>query len=345
MKDLRILSVIGARPQFVKAAVFRRYCDQIGINETLIHTGQHYDKNMSVNIFEELEVRAPDVSFVINNRTHAGMTGELMIKIENAIAELEPSIVNVYGDTNSTLAASLAASKMNIPIMHIEAGLRSFNRVMPEEVNRVITDHVSNYLFCPTFTSVKNLEKEGIKTNVHHVGDIMYDAIKVFEDKFILPKSEILSQPKPIALMTIHRAETISDKSKLKKVVEFCREFLHEYFVIFPVHPNTRNKLVEFGIEIGDIHSIQPLSYLETQGMLKKAELVLTDSGGMQKEAYFHGVECITLRSETEWVETIRSGWNSLWIHKRTDQKTKIHEYGIGDTCEKIFSVLEKEVL
>ena len=340
---MKILSIIGARPQFVKAAVFRKHCDENGVEEILLHTGQHYDPEMSTKIFEDLDVRKPDISHNLTARSHGGMTGEILEHVEKTIIDIKPDFVNVYGDTNSTLAGALAASKLHLPVIHIEAGLRSFNKKMPEEINRILTDHVSDYLFCPTTDAVKNLSAENIIDGVHHVGDIMYDAVKIFADKFYLPNRIKLKRDKKLAVMTVHRADTISNAKLLQEVMIFCNSYSEEYQVIFPVHPNTRNKLKEFSIDTREITLIEPVSYLAMQGLLKKAELVLTDSGGLQKEAYFHSCECITLREDTEWVETITHGWNKLWkSNVNTNTRKPITAYGVGDACEKIIGIVTK---
>lgn len=340
---MKILSIIGARPQFVKAAVLRKHCDENGIEEILLHTGQHYDPEMSTKIFVDLGVRKPDISHELSARSHGAMTGEILAFVEKTIYDTKPDFVNVYGDTNSTLAGALAASKLNVPVVHIEAGLRSFNKKMPEEINRILTDHVADFLFCPTTDSVKNLRAENIIDRVHHVGDIMYDAVKIFSDKFYLPNEIKLQRGKKLAVMTVHRADTTSDAKLLHEVMSFCNSYTEEYQVIFPAHPNTKNKLKEFSIETGEIMVVEPVSYLEMQGLLKEAELVLTDSGGLQKEAYFHNCECITLRTETEWVETVASGWNKLWKSgKDFTKKTLINDYGDADCCEKIIKILSE---
>lgn len=340
---MKILSIIGARPQFVKAAVFRKYCDEIGVEEILLHTGQHYDPEMSTKIFDDLEVRKPDISHKLKARSHGGMTGEILENVEKTIVNLKPDYVNVYGDTNSTLAGALAASKLHVPIIHIEAGLRSFNKKMPEEINRILTDHVSDYLFCPTTAAVKNLHAENIIEGVYHVGDIMYDAVKIFADKFCLPACIKLNQYKKLAVMTIHRADTTMDAKQFRDIISFCKYFSDEYQIIFPVHPNTKNKLDEYEIKTGNIILIEPISYLEMQGLLARSALVLTDSGGLQKEAYFHKCDCITLRGETEWTETLEAGWNKLWTSKidRKVKKNKIHEYGSGNTSELIIKAIQ----
>ena len=338
---VKILSIIGARPQFVKAAVFRKHCDENGIEEILLHTGQHFDPEMSTKIFKDLDVRKPDISHDLSARSHGGMTGEILEFVEKKIIDIKPDFVNVYGDTNSTLAGALAASKLQVPVMHIEAGLRSFNQRMPEEINRILTDHVSELLFCPTTYAVKNLHAENIIDGVHHVGDIMYDAIKIFSDKFYVPNNIKLQTGKKLAVMTIHRAGTTSDATLLQEVMSFCNSYSDEYNIVFPVHPNTRNKLKEFGIKTGNINMVGPVSYLEMNGLLREAKLVLTDSGGLQKEAYFHSCDCITLRNETEWTETIEAGWNRLFRDTyQTRQKTKIDDYGDGHATNKILKQL-----
>lgn len=338
---MRILSIVGARPQFVKAAVFREYCLENGVDEILMHTGQHYAPEMSTNIFRELGVKQPDISHALTARSHGGMTGELIAEIERQIIDLKPDFVNVYGDTNSTLAGALAASKLKCPVIHIEAGLRSFNKQMPEEVNRILTDHVSKYLFCPTFEAVKNLNEENIKTGVHHVGDIMFDAIEKFKDKFKSPCSIGIPLDRELAVLTIHRAETIYEPNHLKQIIEYCKDFTNKFEVVFPAHPNTRSKLTEYGIGIGNIKIIKPISYLEMQGMLREASVVLTDSGGIQKEAYYHGCDCITLRNETEWPETIEAGWNRLYAVPPTSmEKKEIMEYGDGQSVAKIIKII-----
>ena len=337
---MKILSIIGARPQFVKAAVFRKYCDENNVEEILLHTGQHYDPEMSTKIFKDLHVRKPDISYNLTARSHAGMTAEMLEYVEKTINATKPDFVNVYGDTNSTLAGALAASKLHVPVVHIEAGLRSFNKKMPEEINRILTDHVSDFLFCPTTDAVKNLRSENIINGVHHVGDIMYDAVKIFYDNFYLPHHLQLNQHKKLAVMTVHRADTTSNPERLKEIIRYCNSYSDEYQIIFPVHPNTSNKLKEFMVDTGAIELIEPVSYLEMQGLLKEAELVLTDSGGLQKEAYFHRCDCITLRAQTEWTETIENGWNRLWKTDKLITKKSIDEYGNGNTSEKIIQCL-----
>lgn len=336
---MKILSIIGARPQFVKAAVFRKHCYENGIKEILLNTGQHYDTVMSNGIFDELNVLDADYNFTIQKRSHAAMTAEMMVNIEEVVYQEKPDFVNVYGDTNSTLAGALVASKLNIPIVHIEAGLRSFNKFMPEEKNRILTDHVSTILLCPTKVSVTNLQQEGIVDNIHHVGDIMYDAIKTFSHLFKFPKN-LQVENKPLALVTIHRAENLLNAKSLSAMIEYLRAFTSNYQLIFPIHPNTKHHLDTYNIDHEFLTLIEPLGYTEMQGLLSSVDLVLTDSGGLQKEAYFHKKDCITLRNETEWTETVESGWNMLWTCENREEKREIKEYGNGNFCSTALKII-----
>ncbi|MDA9781114.1 UDP-N-acetylglucosamine 2-epimerase (non-hydrolyzing) [Amylibacter sp.] len=337
---MKILSVIGARPQFVKAAVFRDYCLNNNVKEILVNTGQHYDPWMSNGIFHELNVPDADYNFTINERSHASMTAEMMKNIETTINHEKPDFVNLYGDTNSTLAGALVAYKLNIPVIHIEAGLRSFNKIMPEEKNRILTDHSSSILLCPTKTAVTNLKNEGIVRNVHHVGDIMFDAVTNFKQLFTFPKN-IKADGRELALVTLHRVENLSDKTKLVSIIDYLRTFSSRYQLIFPIHPNTLKYLKNYDINYDFLTTIHPLIYTELQGLLADVSLVLTDSGGLQKEAYFHRKECITLREETEWVETINSGWNVTWQGKRLNKKYDIDDYGDGRFCETALNIIK----
>jgi UDP-GlcNAc3NAcA epimerase len=286
------------------------------MEEVLIHTGQHYDKNMSEVFFSELELREPNYDLGISQASHGKMTGQMLIAVEETLEIERPEIVLVYGDTNSTLAGALAASKLNIPVVHVEAGLRSFNRRMPEEVNRVVTDHVSSLLFCPTATAVNNLGNEGIQSNVHLVGDVMYDATLLYREtaraRVDLSKWGVTEND--YVLCTIHRAENTDERSRFTSIMVALKNIATEYLVVFPVHPRTR-KLLESDKELMEIDNIiftEPVSYLEMLCLESSAKAILTDSGGMQKEAYFQGRPCITLRDETEWVETVETGVNRL---------------------------------
>ncbi|WP_316863016.1 non-hydrolyzing UDP-N-acetylglucosamine 2-epimerase [uncultured Cohaesibacter sp.] len=343
---MKIVSVVGARPQFVKAAVLREFFLEHGVDEILVHTGQHYDHNMSDVFFEQMNIAAPDYRCVLENRSHGGMTGEILHKIEDILIKEKPDYCLVYGDTNSTLAAALAAAKLLIPVCHVEAGLRSFNKNMPEEINRILTDHVSKLLFCSTPESLKNLKHEGITNGVHHVGDIMYDAVLRFSKT--VESQDLVSQvikrdERPLAVMTVHRQENVQDKQRLSEVLDFCDAFGKDFQIVFPCHPNTRNKIKEFGLSYSNINVVDPVPYQSIQALLNQASLALTDSGGLQKEAYFHQTRCITLRDETEWVETIENGWNRLWTSSGyACEPRSIEDYGDGDTRSKILKLLER---
>ncbi len=344
----RILTIVGARPQFVKAAVLSRAIEMNDkIKEVLVHTGQPLDQNMSDVFFEELQISQPKYFLKIHGGSHGQMTGKMIEAVEKVLFREEPDIVLVYGDTNSTLAGSLAAAKLNIPIAHVEAGLRSFNREMPEEINRVLTDHLSRLLLCPTKRSVKNLENEGISDGVFHVGDIMYDA--TLYAKGILERnpskvgiSTNLVENK-FALMTIHRQESTANENRFSNLMNFADTYAkdNKLKILFPVHPRVK-RLIDDYQNSSSFKFIEPLSYLETQYVISKALAVLTDSGGLQKEAYFHQVPCITLRSETEWLETIENGWNKLWTEKEYKKRNTIEDYGTGDCAQKIMEILTK---
>jgi UDP-GlcNAc3NAcA epimerase len=343
----RIITIAGARPQFIKAATLSRaFKEESRIEEHFIHTGQHSDANMSGIFFQELNISKPKYELGIHGGSHAQMTGLMLEAIENILMQEKPDAALVYGDTNSTLAGALAASKLSIPVIHVESGLRSFNRKMPEEINRVITDHLSSLLLCPTQASIENLKKEGITKGVYHVGDVMYDAVlyaKEFckKQKVLDKKLEFL--PENFALMTVHRAESVQSIDTFQKIISFALQFSfeHQLKLVFPVHPRTK-KIINFLSEEQSKRMvlIDPLSYFETQFCLSKAQYVLTDSGGLQKEAYFHRVPCITLRSETEWVETLENGWNRLWETDDYNQRKDILDYGGGYTAEKILEII-----
>lgn len=344
----RIVTVVGARPQFIKAAALRAAFDESpDFHEILVHTGQHYDTNMSGVFFKELGLRPPEHHLTIEDRQHGAMTGQMLSAIERILTEERPDALLVYGDTNSTLAGALAATKMHIPVIHVEAGLRSFNKRMPEEINRILTDHVSQLLFCSTETSLRNLSKEGIDTGVHLVGDIMYDVALRFGSLADIEtlKTRFSLGARPIALLTLHRQENFDDPQRARRLLDFVAQWTDSHEIIFPVHPGTRAKLHAMGLSLpAGIKTTDPLPYVELQGLLRAADLVLTDSGGLQKEAYFHRTPCITLRDETEWVETVEAGWNALWTHPIHKPRREIHDYGSGDTATRIISILQKEL-
>ncbi len=308
-----IASIVGARPQFIKAAPVSRALAS-KFNEIFIHTGQHYDHGMSEVFFTEMEMRPPDFNLGIGGGSHGEQTGKMLVELEKIFDKVKPDCVLVYGDTNSTLAGALAAAKAGIPLAHVEAGLRSYNRAMPEEVNRVLTDHVSSMLFCPTDAAVGNLAKEGIVKGVHRVGDVMYDAL-VYNLAKARAKSKILKQlglkAGEYSLATVHRAANTDDAERMRSILSGLGRLSTR--VVFPVHPRTRKMIQEWGISAGsNVSMVEPVGYFDMLILQENADCILTDSGGVQKEAYLVGVRCITLREETEWVETVSAGWNKL---------------------------------
>lgn len=320
---MKLVTIIGARPQFIKAAPFSEVFRKQN-KEVLVHTGQHYDVNMSDVFFDELGIPKPDYNLGIGSGSHGQQTGRMLEGIETIILKEKPDGVLVYGDTNSTLAGALAASKLNIPVYHVEAGLRSYNKLMPEEQNRVLTDHISDLLLCPTQTAIDNLRKEGITSGVINTGDIMYDAvlrnINVSKKRYVdgawinvlreengeIPELE----DKGYYLTTIHRAENTDDTEKLKKI--FTAFETLDKLVLLPLHPRTHKLVNELGISLKNVIIVKPVGYLLMLYLISNAYMVLTDSGGLQKEAYFLRTPCTTLRDQTEWVETLENGWNVI---------------------------------
>jgi UDP-N-acetylglucosamine 2-epimerase len=310
------VSIVGARPQFVKAAPVCRAL-RAAHEEILVHSGQHYDYGMSEVFFDELGIPKPDFNLGVGSGSHGRMTGQMLVELDELLGQVKPDVVLVYGDTNTTLAGGLAAAKLGIPVAHVEAGLRSFNRTMPEEINRVLVDHLSELLLCPTKAAIANLAAEGITQGVELVGDVMLDTARFFAEKTdAAPVLERFGVERGgYALATVHRAATSDDPEALAAVI---RAFSRVPFdVIWPVHPRTRSNLTAFGLHTliesaPNVRTVDPTSYMETNVLLGSARVLLTDSGGMQKEAYFFGVPCVTLRDETEWVETVELGWNTL---------------------------------
>ncbi len=364
----KILTIVGARPQFIKAAVLSRiirsetYKDKI--QEILVHTGQHYDENMSDIFFKEMEIPKPDYNLGIGSLSHGAMTAAMLEKIEKLLLKEKPDVVLVYGDTNSTLAGALAASKLLIPVAHIEAGLRSFMMAMPEEQNRRLTDHLSTFLFCPTEVAVNNLEKEGIiykeiekptvdNKLVHLSGDIMLEASLYYRQKIKKYESKIIKNiPKKFYLLTIHRQENTDNIERLNSIFSAINRF-NNIQCIFPVHPRTRKILKKMDIKLRDhVKLIDPVGYFDMLYLEDKAEFIVTDSGGVQKEAFFFKKPCITLRDSTEWVELVENGWNTLTgadINKILEALQSmplygkdIQLYGDGNTASKILSALLK---
>lgn len=310
-----MLSVVGARPQFIKAAVVSRALGAAGVKETLLHTGQHYDTNMSQVFFDELEMAPPSVDLGVREASHAAMTAAMLVGIERELLKLTPSVVLVYGDTNSTLAATLAASKLNLPVAHVEAGLRSFNKAMPEEQNRIVADHLSDLLLTPTITATENLENEGIPSDrVVQVGDVMFDAALHFRELASRRGPGIIRtldlENKQFFLATVHRAENVDSPTRLGTIIDALEELASEVTVVLPLHPRTKAMLGPGRVR--QITCIDPVGYLDMIRLERSAAVICTDSGGVQKEAYFHQVPCVTLRDETEWTELIDMGWNRL---------------------------------
>lgn len=374
---MKIAHIVGARPQFVKFGpiswAIGKIKDKYPIESFLIHTGQHYDYAMSEIFFKELGIPAPDYHLGVGSASHGVQTGLILQKVEEILTRLIPDVVVVYGDTNSTLGGALAAVKLHIPIAHVEAGLRSFNRRMPEEVNRVLTDHISTVLFCPTEISAQNLRREGFRQVFHegkyisaieglklckseisiplviNVGDVMYDllirSLEMAKGKSSVLKDHNLEGEKYYVL-TIHRAENTDDENQLEKIMAFTNEIAAGIPVIFPVHPRTRKTLAKIPKRFADcIKMVEPLGYFDMVRLAGASSMILTDSGGLQKEAYWLRVPCITLREETEWVETVESGWNVLY-RNYTGSHTPSHEnepfYGDGKTAVKIVSILKE---
>lgn len=324
-KAVPLVSIVGARPQFIKAATVSRAIAAYNeahagttLKEKLVHTGQHYDDNMSEVFFTELEIPRPAYNLGIGSGSHGEQTGRMLERIEQVLLNEKPDLVLVYGDTNSTLTGALAAAKLHIPVAHVEAGLRSFVRTMPEEINRVLTDHISDLLFCPTPTAVANLAREGIDKGVHHVGDVMYDSTLFYSRKVASLEGDTLRRfgisPKSFYLATVHRAENTDNRERLAGVLGALDEIATEACpVVVPLHPRTVKCVHQYGLHTSNaVRILDPVSYLEMVTLEKNARRILTDSGGVQKEAYFLGVPCVTLRDETEWVETVEAGWNIL---------------------------------
>lgn len=314
---MKVLTLLGARPQFVKAATVSRQFSKASIQEVIVHTGQHFDANMSQVFFDEMEIPAPHYNLEINNLGHGAMTGRMMEKAEDIMLKEKPDYVLVYGDTNSTLAGALAASKLHIPVAHVEAGLRSFDMHMPEEVNRILTDRISTLLFCPTTTAMRNLENEGYRhfnSRFIQSGDVMYDAVLYYKDKAAATSTILTTiglENKDYLLVTIHRAENTNDIARLRSIANALNELAKENTIVFPLHPRTKAYLSNNNIKI-NATIIDPVGYFDMLHLLSHSKMVLTDSGGLQKEAYFFGKYCITLRDQTEWVELVHEGANAI---------------------------------
>lgn len=311
---MKVVTIVGARPQFIKAAgvsrVIRRH-----VQEILVHTGQHYDYEMAGIFFDGLGLPAPDYDLGVGSGSHGEQTGDMLKGIEKVLRSETPDKAMVYGDTNSTLAGALAAAKLGIPVIHVEAGLRSFNRTMPEEINRVVTDHLSDLLLCPSSTAVRNLAAEGIRRNVHLVGDVMLDILDWARGPALEKAEEVLGRlnvhGREFLLVTVHRSENTDRVERLIEIVRALNGLSEP--VVFPVHPRTQKALEVAGLRLGaHVRMIDPIGYLDMLALSASSRMILTDSGGLQKEAYWLGVPCLTLRDETEWVETVEAGWNMI---------------------------------
>ncbi|WP_323591508.1 non-hydrolyzing UDP-N-acetylglucosamine 2-epimerase [Aliarcobacter butzleri] len=310
---IKILTILGARPQFIKAgSISREIAKYKEIEEIIVHTGQHYDANMSDIFFDEMQIPKPNYFLGIGGKSHGAMTGQMIEKIEEVAFKEKPDWILVYGDTNSTLAGAIVASKLHIKLAHIEAGLRSFNMKMPEEVNRILTDRVSNILFCPTDTAIQNLKNEGFQNldcRIVKSGDVMQDGAMFYKNLAVKPNIEIKNS---FILCTIHRAENTDDETRLRSIFEALNEIAKEKQVILPIHPRTKKILENLKLDISNLTIIEPVGYLEMVWLIDNCAFVMTDSGGLQKEAYFFEKQCITLRDETEWVELVECGANTL---------------------------------
>lgn len=362
----KVLTVVGARPQFVKAAAVSRKL-RSAFDEVLVHTGQHYDSSMSEIFFEELKIPKPDINLAVGSDTHARQTAKILVGIEDLIRSEMPDCLLTYGDTNSTLGASLAASKMNLPIVHVEAGLRSFNMKMPEEQNRILTDRLSTFLFCPTDTAVSNLKKENIFQNVYNVGDVMCDAVKFYSEVELQDGTLNRKYFDTIRyiyqelnfdrwyLATIHRAENTDNIEKICQILSALEELDEK--VLFPVHPRIRKMVDTLYKKHGykNIAFVEPFSYLQMLYFTSGAKTVITDSGGLQKEAFMLGVDCVTVRDQTEWVETLINNYNVLCspckedilekvLHTERGPEKRVEYYGDGHAADKIVKILKESL-
>ncbi len=358
---MKLCTVVGARPQFIKAAAVSRIIALTPhIQESIIHTGQHYDANMSNHFFDELDIPSPAYHLNIGSGLHGVQTGQMLIEIERVLLQEKPDWVLVYGDTNSTLAGTLAAAKLHIPVAHVEAGLRSFNRKMPEEINRITADHLSTLLFAPTQNGYRQLIKEGIHTDqIINVGDVMFDATLYYNEYNATRKTIVDTlqlNKNTYCLATVHRAENTDCKHRLEHITDALIELSASRLIIFPVHPRTRAALIKFELLSkleAHIKLVEPVGFLDMLALEQQACCIITDSGGVQKEAYFNRVPCVTLRDETEWVELVDAGWNQLCSPEQpfsfsnfvldAHQLTALQHdafYGEGNASEKIVSAL-----
>lgn len=341
---MKLLTIVGARPQFIKLAPLCKALNEYShVSHVIVHTGQHFDDNMSAVFFSGLNIPEPDINLNIYGLSHGSMTGRMIERLENVLIEQQPDKVLLFGDTNSTLAGAIAASKLKIPIAHIEAGMRSFDMHMPEEINRIVTDRLSSHLYCSSDAAVENLKKEGFEQfncEIKKVGDIMYDAARLFGNNVSKRNEEYI-------LVTLHRAENIYDRQNIENIVTAINALSEQYKTMLPLHPATAKKIQEFGLKFS-FSTIEPVGYQEMLGLVKHASLVITDSGGLQKEAYYFDRYCLTIRNNTEWVELVNAGYNILtgtdsdlivakakeYFNKSLDRK--ISFYGEGNAADLI---------
>jgi len=353
---MKIVTIIGARPQFVKASVVSKALRAAGHTEILVNTGQHYDDNMARIFFEEMGIPKPDYDLGVGSGTHASQTADSLIGIEKILVKENPDFIIVFGDTNATLAGALAAAKLHIKIAHIEAGLRSYNRDMPEEINRVVTDVLSDLLFVPTVVAEENLQQEGISSGIHIVGDVMVDALMTYT-MVAEQRSSILDQlnleKEKFLLMTIHRPSNADHDDRLLSILKEVSRI--DLSVIFPVHPRSRDRVEKLISQTdGNIRIVDPVGYLDMMMLERYSNMIITDSGGVQKEAYLHKTPCLTVRGETEWVETVRDGWNyivgdqlekiSILSKNFPEPKGWNHHYGDGHSSDKIIEILQEHL-
>jgi len=351
---MKILTILGARPQFIKAGtVSREIAKYTEIEEVIVHTGQHYDANMSDVFFDEMQIPKPNYFLDINGLGHGAMTGYMLVKIEEVLLKEKPDYVMVYGDTNSTLAGALAAAKLHIKVVHVEAGLRSFNMKMPEEINRILTDRISNILFCPTQSAIDNLVSEGYENmdiKIVKNGDVMQDGAIFYKDLALKPNCKI---EETYILATVHRAENTDDPNRLSDIFNALHEIAKETQVILPLHPRTKKIIESLELSVENLTIIEPVGYLEMVWLIDNCESVMTDSGGLQKEAFFFRKPCITLRDQTEWVELVNNGFNVLvgankskilfaYENNEFNKNFDINLYGNGQASKKIVLELLK---
>lgn len=334
----KILSLVGARPQFVKEAVLHKQLLNTNVNEILVHSGQHYDTNMSDVFFEVLGIRKPDYFLNVGSGSHGEMTGKIMIEFEKIVMQEKPEIILVYGDTNTTLAGALVGAKLKIPVAHVEAGIRQEPKDMPEEINRVVTDHVSALLFCPSQMAVENLFRENIKSEVYFTGDVMYDLYLLMEEKFKYDSFHQLKlKTDDYVLVTLHRDFNVDNREKLFSILRELQKVNVEKKVVFPIHPRTKKRIIDFDLEdlIREFIIIEPVDYLNLMGLVKNAWKIITDSGGLQKEAYFAGKQAVVVMPDTGWRELIKAGWNVL--AKEDEIYDKVFKSDIGDYPKDIY--------